>query len=307
MRKRILYSVAAILAGALAAKVLYPWYARERVAVPRHTPGGLGELAGWKGRDPNAAETFRFVVLGDRTGRTEAGAWANAVADVNRLRPDFVMTVGDFIDGFADDTDALRAEWEEFESVNAALDAPMFFCPGNHDVGTPKARGLYMSRHGVGRSGYYTVNYRQCRFIVIDTIALLDDTDDAQWKWLARELAPDGDVRHVFIFGHHPLFNFPEWERFREMLGGCPVTCFFGHDHALSYGLEDGVPCYVLGPTGAAGGGPQATGRFQSFLHVSVGSGKPTVAVIPLGEILPHDIVRRPALKAPTTAPTLTD
>jgi len=72
------------------------------------------------------------------------------------------------------------------------------------------------------------------------------------------------------------------------------ATCFFGHEHALSYTVVDGVVCYVLGPT-AAGDvrGPRNEGRFQAFVHVTVSAGRPTVSIIPLGRVLPGDFVPR--------------
>ena len=47
----------------------------------------------------NDPEEFRFAVIPDRSGGDWRGAWTNALAKVNLLRPDFVITVGDLMEG----------------------------------------------------------------------------------------------------------------------------------------------------------------------------------------------------------------
>ena len=42
-----------------------------------------------------AGEDFDFVILGDRTGGHVAGVYGEIVDEVNLLRPDVVVTVGD--------------------------------------------------------------------------------------------------------------------------------------------------------------------------------------------------------------------
>ena len=49
------------------------------------SPSALMPVAGWKGADVNSADAFRFVVLSDRTGGQEKGAWARAVAGARHV------------------------------------------------------------------------------------------------------------------------------------------------------------------------------------------------------------------------------
>ena len=119
-------------------------------------------------------------------------------------------------------------------------------------------------------------------------------------------LAGAGEAEHVFVFGHHPLHDQPVWARFRSMLNATKTTLFGGHLHRLSFAVEDGVPYLVLGPTGARAFKPdRRRGLFQSFAHVTVSDGQPSVAIIPMGEVLAHDVVprRSPAVTAAATAP----
>ena len=64
------------------------------------TPDQVSRIAGWRGAAPNSSEAFSFVVVSDRTGRPVPGQWAATVRQVNLLKPDFVISVGDLIEGY---------------------------------------------------------------------------------------------------------------------------------------------------------------------------------------------------------------
>ncbi len=305
MRRKVLFSVAAVLAVVLGARLLHPWYTRQVWKIPRETPAGLAKIAGWEGTAPNAPDAFRFVVVGDRTGNMDPGAWPRAVTEINRLRPDLVLCVGDLVDGFTADAGKSEAQWHEFEQITAGLAAPFFYCSGNHDVGIDSDWKVYVRRHGVAGEAYYSFSYRQCRFVVLDSTELLHGEDEKQWTWLTGVLAAAGEARHVFVFAHHPLYDHRVWARLRKMLDPTKTTIFSGHRHRLSYAVEDGVPYFVLGPTGARAHKPdRGRGLFQSFAHVTVSDGEPTVAIIPMGEVLAHDVVGRRKPTATTSAAT---
>lgn len=270
-------------------------------------PADASRIAGWKGRTPNSADTFRFVVLSDRTGGHEPGAWEQAVEEINRLRPDFVISVGDLIEGHVEDENELLREWEEFDAITRSMDAPFFYCPGNHDVAGEVPRRVYTRLHGIGGKTYYSFAYRNFRFMVLDSTALLGGAREvaaAQWKWLKKELAASGGAKHLFIFAHHPLWTFTNGKRVLKLLNPKKTTVFCGHWHVLSYGRERGIRCFALGPTATQISEPdRAPGRFRSYAHVVVSAGKPTISIIPLGEVLPHDIVPR-AVESTAQPPT---
>ena len=62
---------------------------------PADSPAALSGPAGWRGAHVNSPDAFRFVVLSDRTGGHEPGALARAIVAINRLKPDFVVSIGD--------------------------------------------------------------------------------------------------------------------------------------------------------------------------------------------------------------------
>ena len=55
--------------------------------------------AAWSADGDTGRASFRFVVVGDRTGNHVEGVYGEILDEVQRLRPDFVITVGDMIEG----------------------------------------------------------------------------------------------------------------------------------------------------------------------------------------------------------------
>ena len=84
---------------------------------------------------PVEEEAFTFAVFGDRTGGPHQGinVLAQAVADTNLIEPDLVMTVGDLIDGYADDK-VWMPQMKQYKQVMGELICPWFPVAGNHDV-----------------------------------------------------------------------------------------------------------------------------------------------------------------------------
>jgi len=268
-----------------------------RASNPDHhtVPADLARIAGWKGADVNAPDTFRFVVMSDRTGGHVPGVWAQAVRDVNRLRPDFVMCIGDLVEGFEKTRAGAEAEWNEMDALIRKLDAPFFYCAGNHDVPNAIYRDAYVRR---GRKIWYSFNYRGCHFVVFDSTAMereIPGISEPQWRWLQKDLAAAAGARHIFIFFHHPIYgDRGDWMRFRKFLHKGKTTIFSGHTHSLSFGVEHQIPFLTLGATGGFGGtgDPQRGGSHQ-FAHVTVCDGQPRICVLPLGYVLPHDLRTR--------------
>lgn len=111
-------------------------------------------------------QAFRFVVIGDRTGRARPGVFEDALAKVDRLQPDFVINIGDLIEGNSEDPGELDREWREVTAATERLGVPFFYVPGNHDLTNEVQRSDWRRRLG---ADYYSFTYRDVLFLVLNT------------------------------------------------------------------------------------------------------------------------------------------
>ncbi len=262
---------------------------------PIDTSEDLSRIAGWRGKAPRSVNAFNFIVFSDRTGGHAPGEWAAAVREANLLNPDFVICVGDLIEGGTDDRAVLKKEWDEFDALTRELDAPFFYCAGNHDVTNDVMLEMYVDRHGVDSRSYYSFDYRRCHFVVLDSWTAFHSEAfaEAQFRWLEKDLAASKDAEHVFLFYHHLHFHhdvhFPDyrlWTELRKLVPPKKTTIFNGDQHEMLYFERDGIESYVLGATASVHYNRER-GGFLMFGHVAVDAGKATIAVVPLHKVVP--------------------
>ena len=83
-------------------------------------------------------KNFQFAVIGDRTGGSDPGGIFNrAIDQINLLQPEFVINVGDLIEGYSDDKADLNAEWDESDAMLKKLEMPFFRTADNLRVSLP--------------------------------------------------------------------------------------------------------------------------------------------------------------------------
>ena len=115
----------------------------------------------------NDPSEFQFAVIGDRTGGANVEeTFKHAVDQLNMLQPEFVINVGDLIEGYSDKKKDLNAEWDELDKMLAKLKMPFFYTPGNHDISNKVAQEVYYERHG---ATYYYFVYKNVLFIVLNS------------------------------------------------------------------------------------------------------------------------------------------
>src|SRR5439155_1273791 len=66
---------------------------------------------------------FHFAVVSDRTGGHRAGIFSRAVQQINLMRPAFVISVGDIIEG-STEAETNRQQWQEIDGYLAKLTVP---------------------------------------------------------------------------------------------------------------------------------------------------------------------------------------
>jgi hypothetical protein len=117
----------------------------------------LAEAKPWTAQEFRGdRDEFHFAIIGDRTGGANAqGTFKLAVDQLNLLLPEFVINVGDSIEGCSDDKAKLNAEWDEFDGMLEQLEMPFFRTPGNHDIANDTAQEVWRKRNGA--THYYFV------------------------------------------------------------------------------------------------------------------------------------------------------
>src|SRR5687768_4262790 len=114
LMKRLLGLTAAVAVLAAAAAVSQG----PKVEVPAPGPDlriEVGEKNPWTNlKLNNDPREFRFAIVSDRTGGHRAQIFSRAVERLNLMQPEFVLSVGDLIEGYSEEREKLDKQWGEF-------------------------------------------------------------------------------------------------------------------------------------------------------------------------------------------------
>src|SRR5262245_28388769 len=100
-------------------------------------------------------DEFTFAIVSDRTGGHRAKIFSQAVERLNLMQPEFVVSVGDLIEGYSEKEDKVEEEWKEFQKYVTQLQMPFFYVPGNHDITNRVQERIWKDKFG--RSYYHFV------------------------------------------------------------------------------------------------------------------------------------------------------
>ncbi|HEX4607748.1 MAG TPA: metallophosphoesterase [Urbifossiella sp.] len=262
-----------------------------------------GEKNPWTGLRPNAGPgQFQFAVVSDRTGGHREKVFSKAVHQVNLLQPEFIMSVGDLIEGYSTKEDVVAAEWDQFDAYVQKFQAPFFYVPGNHDLTNPMQVKKWGERYG---KRYYHFTYEKCLFLCLcseNPPNEMGAIDAEQREYVKKTLEANKDMRWTFVFLHKPIWAAKDlqkngWAPVEEALAGRKYTVFCGHVHRYQKFVRNGNNYYQLATTG---GGSRLRGveygEFDHVAWVTMKSDAPLIANVMLDGILPED------LKLPDTA-----
>jgi len=209
-----------------------------------------------------AADTFRFVVLGDRTGGAQPGiyeqVWKEAVVE----GPAFVVSVGDTIEGMNDAT--VETEWEAVEHILAPYRRyALYLAPGNHDVWSERSERAFQKH--VRHAPHYGFDYEQAHFTVLDNSRSEQFSPD-ELKFLERDLQAHAAQPVKFIVSHRPswlvdvMFANPNFavHRLAQKYGVQYVIA--GHVHEMLHVDLDGVMYLSMA---SAGGHLRASKKYE--------------------------------------------
>jgi hypothetical protein len=265
-----------------------------------------GELTPWThGNFDNEESKFTFAVFSDLTGGERPGVFEVAVAQLNLLRPEFIVNVGDLIEGGTTDQGQLSREWGSFDQRADRARAPVFYTGGNHDLTNPRMWEVWEERYG---RRYYHFIYKDTLFLVLDTEdnppefqeEISDIRDEAiriireqgwealpgteygqlterksgrisarQAEYFREVIAQNPDVHWTFLLMHKPAWERPAEEQFSTIeaaLQGRPYTVFYGHDHSYLHEQRHGRDYIRLATTG----GVQNLAKDMAIDHVTL-------------------------------------
>jgi predicted phosphodiesterase len=247
---------------------------------------------------------FQFAVVSDRTGGHRRGVFSKAVQQVNLMQPEFVMSVGDLIEGQTT-AETNRKMWDEFDSYAKQFKMPFFYCPGNHDAASLVKTDVWTER--LGRR-YYHFGYKGALFIVMNTQDYEQDDPKAppkqgglrigkrQREYLAETLKANPNSTWTFIFLHHPIWAGKDnttngWLDVEEILKGRKYTVFCGHVHRYQKYIRNGMNYYQLATTG---GGSSLRGieygEFDQIAWMTMKKDGPVMANVLLSGIVKDDL-----------------
>lgn len=229
----------------------------------------------------NDPDNFQFAIVSDRTGGHRPGVFGDAVGKLNLLQPEFVMSVGDLIEGYTEDQAVLDAQWAEFDEFVDALEMPFFYVPGNHDISNEVMTENWKRR--LGRPYYHFV-YRDVLFLCLNSEdPPATQISQPQVDYVERVLTENSDVRWTLVFLHKPMWTYEDadegWEQVEAMLQGRQHTVFAGHYHNYTKHRRNRSDYFVLATTGGVSGlRGRLFGEFDHVVWVTMTDAGPRIA-----------------------------
>lgn len=292
--------------GILAGAALLRTVPLPEVAVSGETGGNKEFQARVADRNPwsslplnNQRRDFQFVIVTDRTGGHRPGVFADAVRKINLLQPEFVVSVGDLIEGGTEDKAQWALEWAEFQGKVQQLQMPFFYVPGNHDISNAAMTADWNRKFG---RSYYEFRYHDVLFLALNS----EDTPKVdpgrftpeQQRWAVDVLERNKDARWTIVLLHKPFWTYPNvdysqvgWTAIEQALGDRNYTVFAGHKHNYARTVRNGRDYIMLATTGGSSKlRGRADGEFDHVVWVTMKDSGPIIANIMLDGIADKNI-----------------
>jgi len=274
-----------------------------------------------KGRTP---DDFTFAIIGDLNSGERAGVLEVAAEQINLLRPELTLSIGDLIEGGTEDTIALKKEYDSFDQRISKSGTPFFHVGGNHDLTNTTMQKFWEKRYG---RKYYHFIYKNVLFLMLNSedytekrmqeiyvarkraLELLDsgkteqanksayfqmpermsgEISDKQSEYFERVIKENPKVRWTFVLMHKPVWKREgdkNLSRIEKALSGRNFTVINGQLHDYSYTQKENHDYIMIATTG----GGQNTASQNSFDHlmwVTMTDQGPSIANLRLDGIL---------------------
>ncbi len=235
---------------------------------------------------------IRFAIIGDRTSGHIPGIYGQIVVEIERMKPDFVMTVGDMIEEEADDSTLIIRNWDEYDSLVDPISSDIYYTPGNNDIWSDLSEEMYRRFAG---EPYYSFDYQYLHFVILDNsrIATGADMPEDQIAWLIDELKENSGAGYTMVFYHRPFWAeeiaMDKPDLLHDIFKQYDVDAVFsGHYHEYFSGEFDGIMYTNLG---SSGGGihPCASEMEFHFAWVTVDGDGIQITPIQMGAVMAWD------------------
>lgn len=170
---------------------------------------------------------FTFVFMTDihiQTERNAVEGFRKAIEEVNKIKPDFVVTGGDLI------YDALGVSFERADSlynlyneIIKLMKVPVYNTIGNHEIfGWYEKSNVERNHSEFGKQmyenriakRYFSFEHKGVKFFILDSIEEIPDSgkyfgkvDDEQIEWLKSELSVIDSTTPIIISTHIPFIT----------------------------------------------------------------------------------------------------
>jgi 3',5'-cyclic-AMP phosphodiesterase len=210
----------------------------------------------------SAQNSFRFVLLGDRTGDVQTGVYEQVWKQIASENPAFIAGAGDSIEGVNDAT--AEDQWRQLKQILKPFDRyPLYLAPGNHDVWSTVSERLFQQY--AGHPLHYSFDYGQAHFTILDN-SRSDQMPPAELAFLESDLKAHAAQPFKIVISHRPSWvidvamrnpDFP-LHRLAKQYGVQYVIA--GHIHQMLHLELDGVT-YISLPS--AGGHLRLSGAYE--------------------------------------------
>ncbi len=248
----------------------------------------------------SAGDTIRFAVIGDRTSGHVEGVFGKVLSQIELLRPEIIMSVGDYIEGHTEDSLVLDERWHEFMGIVGEVKAPMYFVPGNNDIEYDIQERLFKKYAG---DTYYSFDYKNIHFVMLDNSRWesSEALPEEQIAWLKKDLSAGKNAENIMVFMHKPFWyrtlSAGESDLLHDIFVENGVDAVFcGHFHRYFTGEYDGIKYTTVGSSGG-GMNPGLSGIGYHFCWVTVDEEGIHIAAIDEGAVREWDDVRAVELR----------
>jgi hypothetical protein len=240
---------------------------------------------------------FQFVILPDNTGGQRPGILEEAIRKINLMQPEFIISIGDMIEGYTTSETEVSHQWSEFNSVIQKLEMPFFYIAGNHDYTNQVMSRIWNELFG---PSYYYFIYKNVLFLCLNSAEAINGSgrkgiEEEQFSFVKDVLNNYQDVRWTIVCMHHPLWlseNTGYWADIESLLTGRKYTVFAGHNHQYVKYERNNTKYFTLATAGGVSQlrGPDY-GEFDQITLVSMTDEGPVLANLLLQGIWDENVV----------------